>query len=387
MSTVQSRVDPVTAAVIAGALDSIAVEMGHKLARMSFSSIIRESEDFGCVICDDQARQLCESSQSTPLQSGPIPGYIRGINRRFAELGAEWKPGDVVIHNHAYYGASHQPDVGFCVPIFHRGELVGFSATTAHHLDLGALDARHMRDRRRHRRLRRGPSVRRDQGRGGGSAQRLGLAAHPRQRRAPNTWSWATWARRLLRPRRVRLGSSNWSQRYGLQTVRDASEDLMDYSDRDAAPRDRAPARTAPIAAEGHLDGFVDDPDPAPPGSAHPGRRDDRRLRDPRRPQRDLAADRPPDQHALRGHRRHRGVDDAALDPAGLRDPRPGAHELRPVPGDLDHRPRGLPGQPPLPGADDRPLLRRQPRRRHADAGARADRSRTGSAPGWATSR
>ena len=113
--------------------------MGHKLARMSYSSIIRESEDFGCVICDGKRRQLCESSQSTPLQSGPIPGYIRGINRRFAELGEEWKPGDVVIHNHAYYGASHQPDVGFVVPIFHGGELVGFSATTAHHLDLGAL--------------------------------------------------------------------------------------------------------------------------------------------------------------------------------------------------------------------------------------------------------
>ncbi len=70
-----------------------------------------------------------ESSQSTPLQSGPIPGYIRGINRRFAEIGEEWRPGDVVIHNHAYYGASHEPDVGFVVPIFHGGELVAFSAT------------------------------------------------------------------------------------------------------------------------------------------------------------------------------------------------------------------------------------------------------------------
>ena len=134
-----TRVDPITASVIAGALESIAVEMGHKLARMSYSSIIRESEDFGCVICDAQARQLAESSQSTPLQSGPIPGYIRGINRRFAEIGEEWRPGDVVIHNHAYYGASHEPDVGFVVPIFHGGELVAFSATAAHHLDLGAL--------------------------------------------------------------------------------------------------------------------------------------------------------------------------------------------------------------------------------------------------------
>ena len=34
MSVAVTRVDPITAWVIAGALDSIAVEMGHKLARM-----------------------------------------------------------------------------------------------------------------------------------------------------------------------------------------------------------------------------------------------------------------------------------------------------------------------------------------------------------------
>src|SRR4029078_13572196 len=65
--------------------------------------------------------------------------YTAGTTRRFEELGLEWKPGDVVIHNHAYYGASHQPDVAFVVPVFHSGGLVGFAATTAHHLDLGAL--------------------------------------------------------------------------------------------------------------------------------------------------------------------------------------------------------------------------------------------------------
>ena len=129
MSVAETRVDPITASVIGGALDSIAIEMGHKLARMSYSSIIRESEDFGTVICDAEARQLCESPQSTPLQSGPIPGYVRGINRRFEEIGEEWKPGDVVMHNHPYYGSSHGPDVGFLVPVFVGDELVGFSRT------------------------------------------------------------------------------------------------------------------------------------------------------------------------------------------------------------------------------------------------------------------
>lgn len=261
MSAVRSRVDPVTAAVIAGALDSIAVEMGHKLARMSFSSIIRESEDFGCVICDERARQLCESSQSTPLQSGPIPGYIRGVERRFAELGVPWKPGDVVIHNHAYYGASHQPDVGFCVPIFYRGELVGFSATTAHHLDLGALT----------------PGTCGIVDATDAYAEGLQFAAiKVEEEGRRNEWVWQL-IRDNVRAEHVVVGDMGAQvaaakagaarflelvQRYGLQTVRDASEDLMDYSEAMLRREiERLPDGT--YSAEGHLDGFADDPDPA----------------------------------------------------------------------------------------------------------------------------
>ena len=65
--------------MIHGALENIAVEMGYKLMRMSYSSIIRESEDFGAALTDAEGRQLCECRMCTPLQSGPIPGYISGI--------------------------------------------------------------------------------------------------------------------------------------------------------------------------------------------------------------------------------------------------------------------------------------------------------------------
>src|SRR4030095_16457422 len=107
------RVDPVTASILQGALENIAIEMGYKLMRMSYSSIIRESEDFGAAICDATGRQLCECSKSTPLQSGPIPGYVRGILREFEARGDEFRPGDVIIHNDPYNGASHAPDIGF----------------------------------------------------------------------------------------------------------------------------------------------------------------------------------------------------------------------------------------------------------------------------------
>jgi N-methylhydantoinase B len=134
-----SRIDPVTGAVIQGALESIALEMGHKLMRMSYSSIIRESEDFGAALTDADGLQMCECKMSTPLQSGPIPGYVRNVLEVLAERGDPVRPGDVIMHNDPYGGASHGPDVAFCVPVFLDDTLVGWSVTTAHHLDIGAL--------------------------------------------------------------------------------------------------------------------------------------------------------------------------------------------------------------------------------------------------------
>ena len=134
----KNTIDPVTMQVVLGALENAAVEMGHKLARMSYSSIIRESEDFGCALVDLKGQQLCESTHSTPLQSGPIPGYVKGIRQIMEERGDKFEPGDVILHNSTYHGASHGPDFGLCVPVFYEKNLIGFSVTTAHHLDVGA---------------------------------------------------------------------------------------------------------------------------------------------------------------------------------------------------------------------------------------------------------
>ena len=129
------EVDPITLQVISGALDTIAEEMGHILYRMSFSSIIRESQDLGAGLFDIDFNTLCES-ESTPLHIGSLPGYLEGIAETLQ--GGEWEDGDVVIHNHPYYGSSHSPDIAIVIPVFHRGKLVAFSANTAHHLDIGA---------------------------------------------------------------------------------------------------------------------------------------------------------------------------------------------------------------------------------------------------------
>ncbi len=127
------EIDPVTLRVLGGAFGAIAKEMAGVLFRMSYSSIIRESEDLGAGIFDAQGREVCESD-STPLHVGSLPWYIRGFLDR---LEGEIEEGDVIIHNHPYLGASHSPDIAVAVPIFHKDELLGFAAVTAHVLDVG----------------------------------------------------------------------------------------------------------------------------------------------------------------------------------------------------------------------------------------------------------
>ncbi len=129
----RTEVDPITLRVLGGAFHAIAKEMAGVLFRMSYSSIIRESEDLGAGIFDAQGRELCESD-STPMHIGSLPWYIRGFLHR---LDGEIQEGDVIVHNHPYLGASHSPDVAVAVPIFHEGELLGFAAVTAHVLDVG----------------------------------------------------------------------------------------------------------------------------------------------------------------------------------------------------------------------------------------------------------
>ena len=255
------KIDPVTVQVIAGALDGIALEMGHKLARMSYSSIIRESEDFGAAILDSVCRQLAECAYSTPLQLGPIPGYMRGVVRAMEEDGEEFFPGDVFIHNHAYYGASHGPDIGIGLPIFAKDELIGFSFTTAHHLDLGALSPGSC-----------------------GIVDAVDAYAEGLQFKAvklyesgrKNRQVWRTLWQNIRSPEMVvgdleaqvaacRVGEQRFLElvdRYGLENVLAASEASMNYSERMMRQAiEKLPDGT--YSAEGFLDGFLDDPDPS----------------------------------------------------------------------------------------------------------------------------
>ncbi len=177
-----TRVDPITASVIAGALESIAVEMGHKLARMSYSSIIRESEDFGCVICDGagaaarrvvavHAAPVRADSRLHPRHQPPLRRDRRGV-----EAGRRRHPQPRLLRRVARARRRlRRPHL----PRRRARRLLGDGRAPPRS---GRTDTGLVRNRRRDRRVRRGAPVQRDQDRGGGSAQRVDLALHPRQR-------------------------------------------------------------------------------------------------------------------------------------------------------------------------------------------------------------
>src|ERR1700735_5730325 len=91
-ASMAQAIDPITLQVINGALQTIAEEMGHVLYRMSFSSIIRESQDLGAGLFDTQFNTLCES-ESTPLHIGSPPGYLSGLPGTFQ--GGRWEGGGI----------------------------------------------------------------------------------------------------------------------------------------------------------------------------------------------------------------------------------------------------------------------------------------------------
>jgi len=257
----QLRVDPVTASIIQGALENIAIEMGYKMMRMAYSSIIRESEDFGAALCDAQGRQLCECSKSTPLQSGPIPGYVRGIRRQLEARGETIQPGDIFIHNDAYNGASHSPDIGICLPIFREQELVGFAVATAHHLDIGSCQPGSV-----------GVVTCADSFAEGLCFKALRLSSAGERNEA----MWQMIASNVRVPDLVigdleaqiaacRVGAERYLdllERYGAQTLSDATEDLLDYSER-LMRAQIAEIPDGDYEASGIIDGFIDEDDEA----------------------------------------------------------------------------------------------------------------------------
>ena len=74
----------------------------------------------------------CLTGASAPLTTGILATALElNLNRYRTAFGGIRSQTD-------RSSASHSPDIAIVIPVFHKGQLVAFSANTAHHLDIGA---------------------------------------------------------------------------------------------------------------------------------------------------------------------------------------------------------------------------------------------------------
>jgi N-methylhydantoinase B len=130
-----SAFDPVALEIFWNRLISIADESAAALLRTSFSTIVRESNDFATVLMDANGDSLAENTAGIPSFVGILPRTLRSFLERIPI--EQWQPGDCVITNDPWLATGHLPDITMAAPIFHRGKLVGFSGSIAHSPDIG----------------------------------------------------------------------------------------------------------------------------------------------------------------------------------------------------------------------------------------------------------
>ena len=129
------RVDLVTLEVQWQRLITIVDEIDAATIRTSFSTIVGESHDFGCVVMDQDGYGLAQAQWSPPGFSTRLPITTKHMLKRFPR--ATLRPGDTLITNDPWIGSGHLPDYKVITPVFYRGRLAAFLGTTAHVSDVG----------------------------------------------------------------------------------------------------------------------------------------------------------------------------------------------------------------------------------------------------------
>ncbi|HTP95490.1 MAG TPA: hydantoinase B/oxoprolinase family protein [Burkholderiales bacterium] len=129
------RFDPVELEILWTRLISIVDEAAATFVRASFSTLVREANDFAVVLTDAQGRSLAQSSMSIPSFIGSLPATVKHFLERYPL--ATLEPGDVIISNDPWMGTGHIHDLNMVMPIFRRGKVVAFAAVVSHLPDIG----------------------------------------------------------------------------------------------------------------------------------------------------------------------------------------------------------------------------------------------------------
>lgn len=216
-----STLDPITVEVLGSAFASIVDEMGTALIRASYSTNIKERRDCSTILFDSHGRTLAQA-EHIPIHLGSLMGMVKHILERYPLETLD--PGDMFIGNDPYTGGgTHLPDIVVVSPVFVNGRVIAFVANLSHHADFVDRGHAHIFQEG----LRIPPLKIFDRGVLREDVLDLILlnCQVPHER---NGDLRAQFAANHLGVRRMEAISS----RYGVETIRDAGDALLDYAER-----------------------------------------------------------------------------------------------------------------------------------------------------------
>jgi N-methylhydantoinase B len=123
-------VDPITLRVVSGALRAACEEMGAVLVKASHSANIKERRDASCALFDAEG-QMVMQAEHIPVHLGAMPDAVAAVAGEDHSDGTPW------VLNDPFAGGTHLPDITVITPVLDGSQLVGFTASRAHHADVG----------------------------------------------------------------------------------------------------------------------------------------------------------------------------------------------------------------------------------------------------------
>jgi N-methylhydantoinase B len=129
--------DPVTLAVVRGALEQIADEMDLHLIHAAISPIISETNDCAHgIFLPESGETVAQGRFGLPVFLANMQFTVQNLIEHVRHKGG-FKPGDVWILNDPYMCGTHLQDVVLVAPHFVDGKLFALLASTGHWMDIG----------------------------------------------------------------------------------------------------------------------------------------------------------------------------------------------------------------------------------------------------------
>jgi len=135
MTTISNKQNTVAMQVMWNRMISVVEEQAQALIRTAFSTSVREAGDLSAGVYGLDGRMLAQAVTGTPghvnAMADAVAHFIRRIGRE------NIFEGDVYITNDPWEGTGHLHDITVVSPSFHKSQLIGFFACTAHVVDIG----------------------------------------------------------------------------------------------------------------------------------------------------------------------------------------------------------------------------------------------------------